>query len=83
MVIKFICDFIVDASFLYLVDSGYIKAMANKRVDMSKESDDYDSPWKIILEAYFKEFVAFFFRQQQKKLIGQEGIPFWIRNCSR
>jgi len=28
---------------------------------MNKGSDDYDSPWKKILEAYFQEFVTFFF----------------------
>ena len=74
MVIKFICDFIVDASFLYLVDSGYIKAMANKRVDMSKESDDYDSPWKKILEAYFKEFVVFFFPAAAEGVSGGQTL---------
>ena len=35
---------------------------------MNKGSDDYDSPWKKILEAYFQEFVTFFF------LAAAEGI---------
>lgn len=28
-----------------------------------KEQSDFDSPWKDILEAYFKEFISFFFPQ--------------------
>ena len=28
---------------------------------MNNQSDDYDSPWKEILEAYFSDFMAFFF----------------------
>lgn len=24
-------------------------------------SDEYDSPWKVILERYFQDFMAFFF----------------------
>ena len=39
---------------------------------MNKGSDDYDSPWKKILEAYFQEFVVFFFP------IAAEGIN-WSR----
>lgn len=39
---------------------------------MSKESDDYDSPWKKILETYFQEFMSFFFP------VAAEGID-WSR----
>jgi hypothetical protein len=28
-----------------------------------KEQSEFDSPWKDILEAYFKEFISFFFPQ--------------------
>ena len=39
---------------------------------MSKKSDDYDSPWKKILETYFQEFMSFFFP------VAAEGID-WSR----
>ena len=42
---------------------------------MSKQSDDYDSPWKNILERYFHDFVAFFFP------VVAEGVD-WSRGYS-
>jgi len=43
---------------------------------MSKESDDYDSPWKRILEAYFKEFVVFFFPAAAEEIDWSRGYTF-------
>ncbi len=46
---------------------------------MNKCSDDYDSPWKRILEAYFEhgawsmEFVVFFFPAAAEGIEGKNG----------
>jgi len=42
---------------------------------MSKQSDDYDSPWKNILETYFHDFMTFFFP------VVAEGVD-WSRGHS-
>ena len=43
---------------------------------MNKESDDYDSPWKKILEAYFQEFVTFFFPAAAEGIDWSRGYTF-------
>ena len=43
---------------------------------MSKELDDYDSPWKKILEAYFQEFVTFFFPAAAEGIDWSRGHTF-------
>ena len=43
---------------------------------MNKESDDYDSPWKKILEAYFREFVSFFFPLVAEGVDWSRGYTF-------
>ena len=43
---------------------------------MSKQSDDYDSPWKKILEAYFQEFTAFFFPAAAEEIDWSRGYAF-------
>ena len=45
------------------------------RGNMSKQSDDYDSPWKNILETYFYDFMTFFFP------VVAEGVD-WSRGYS-
>ncbi|OQX04712.1 MAG: hypothetical protein BWK80_53270 [Desulfobacteraceae bacterium IS3] len=35
--------------------------------------DDYDSPWKEIIEQYFTEFIDFFFPKAYK----EKGYEFW------
>jgi hypothetical protein len=43
---------------------------------MNKQSDDYDSPWKKILEAYFQEFVVFFFPAAAEGIDWSRGYAF-------
>ena len=43
---------------------------------MNKGSDDYDSPWKKILEAYFQEFVVFFFPTAAEGINWSRGYAF-------
>ena len=43
---------------------------------MNKGSDDYDSPWKKILEAYFQEFVVFFFPTAAEGIDWSKGYAF-------
>ncbi len=43
---------------------------------MNKGSDDYDSPWKKILEAYFQEFVVFFFPTAAEGIDWSRGYAF-------
>ena len=35
--------------------------MVNERLGMTQARDDYDSPWKDMLDRYFQDFMAFFF----------------------
>jgi len=41
--------------------------------DMNTQSDDYDSPWKDILEAYFREFTEFFFPEVAEGIDWKRG----------
>ncbi|MEM9949849.1 MAG: cytosolic protein [Cyanobacteria bacterium P01_D01_bin.36] len=43
---------------------------------MSKIRNDYDSPWKEILEAYFEECMAFFFPDVHKDIDWDRGYEF-------
>ena len=43
---------------------------------MEKINQDYDSPWKDILEAYFQEFMAFFFPLIENDLNWEKGYKF-------
>ena len=38
--------------------------------------DDYDSPWKEVLEQYFEEFIAFFFPKAHKDIDWTKGYEF-------
>lgn len=43
---------------------------------MEQINQDYDSPWKDILEAYFRQFLAFFFPLIEKDLNWKKGYEF-------
>jgi len=43
---------------------------------MNKGLDDYDSPWKKILEAYFQEFMVFFFPAAAEGIDWSRGYAF-------
>ena len=43
---------------------------------MNTESDDYDSPWKEILEKYFREFTEFFFPEVAEGIDWKQGYIF-------
>lgn len=43
---------------------------------MTIPSDDYDSPWKDILEAYFREFPAFFFPDIESDADWEKELEF-------
>lgn len=39
-------------------------------------NDDYDSPWKEVIEQYFEEFIAFFFPMAHRDIDWSEGYKF-------
>ncbi len=41
-----------------------------------KQTDDYDSPWKDILETYFRDFVTFFFPDVAQEIDWDRGYVF-------
>ena len=43
---------------------------------MKEKSDDYDSPWKRILEKYFQEFMIFFFPRIAEGIDWSKGYTF-------
>ena len=43
---------------------------------MSKTKDDFDSPWKQMLEWYFEEFIAFFFPKAYTQINWSRTIEF-------
>ena len=43
---------------------------------MEQINQDYDSPWKDILEIYFRQFLAFFFPLIEKDLNWEKGYEF-------
>jgi len=47
-----------------------------KKKKPEKISDDYDSPWKDILESYFPEFMEFFFPKAYKEIDWDKGYDF-------
>ncbi len=42
----------------------------------SAQRQDYDSPWKEILECYFQEFIAFFFPEIAEETDWERGYVF-------
>ena len=47
-----------------------------KKTPASGAKDDYDSPWKVILEAHFQEFMAFFFPRIHADIDWDRGYEF-------
>ena len=43
---------------------------------MNIQSDDYDSPWKEILEEYFEDFLEFFFPGVSCEIDWEKGYTF-------
>ena len=43
---------------------------------MQIQSDDYDSPWKEVLEAYFEDFMTFFFPLAAEEVDWERGYTF-------
>ncbi len=43
---------------------------------MTEQRDDYDSPWKDILQVYFREFLAFFFPQVEADINWDRDYEF-------
>jgi len=47
-----------------------------KTPHMNKQADDYDSPWKEILELYFEDFTTFFFPVAAREIEWDRGHEF-------
>lgn len=43
---------------------------------MVEERSDFDSPWKEVLEAYFRDFMQFFFPQIESEIVWSQGYEF-------
>lgn len=50
---------------------------------MTEQRDEFDSPWKEILEAYFQDFVAFFFPQIHNEIDWSRGYDFLDQELSQ
>lgn len=46
-------------------------------------ADDYDSPWKEILEDYFQDFMAFFFPQAAAEIDWPRGFEFLDKDLAQ
>ena len=44
---------------------------------------DYDSPWKEILDRYFKDFMAFFFPRASREIDWTKGYAFLDKELQR
>ena len=51
--------------------------------DKKRQSDEYDTPWKEILEAYFKDFLAFFLPEAHDGIDWQRGHEFLDTELAR
>jgi hypothetical protein len=43
--------------------------------------NDYDSPWKQILQLYFPAFMEFFYLQAYKEINWSKGYEFLLTGC--
>lgn len=43
---------------------------------MAERTPDYDSPWKDIVEAFFPEFITFYFPQTEREIDWERGYEF-------
>ncbi len=53
-----------------------IQPETKNTISMDITPDDYDSPWKEILECYFQEFIAFFFPKIAEETDWERGYVF-------
>ncbi|MCP3943909.1 MAG: cytosolic protein, partial [Desulfobacteraceae bacterium] len=53
-----------------------LKKKRKKKKRKSQQRDDYDSPWKDIIEAYFREFMEFFFPEAADGIDWTKGYNF-------
>ena len=51
--------------------------------DDKRQNDEYDTPWKEILEAYFKDFLAFFLPEAHDGIDWQRGHEFLDTELAR
>jgi hypothetical protein len=45
-------------------------------MDMTRENDDFDNPWKKIIEKYFQDFILLFFPKIHAEIDWQRGYDF-------
>ena len=45
-------------------------------VKAQRKSDEYDSPWKDMIETYLKEFLSFFFPEVAENIDWDKGFKF-------
>ena len=50
---------------------------------MTELRDEYDSPWKDILESYFEDFMAFFFPEIHAEIDWARGHVFLDQELSQ
>jgi len=46
-------------------------------------TDEYDSPWKETIEAYFQECLEFFFPEVANDIDWSKNIHSWTKNCRK
>ena len=56
--------------------SGPIRYHAAMNTDTDIDPDDYDSPWKAIIEQAFPEFMVFYFAQIHARIDWDSGYAF-------
>jgi len=64
-------------SFRKNLHETFVRYGGEKQMSEQNNSDDYDSPWKNILESYFEEFMQFFFPDAAKDIDWSPGYEFW------
>ncbi len=50
---------------------------------MTEKRDEYDSPWKQLLERFFPEFMAFFFPDAHGEIDWEAGYEFLDKELAR
>jgi hypothetical protein len=80
-------NFFIKSLFLYTVtnhkyQTDFPPVPEWNRCVMVHLKSDFDSPWKEIMDRYFKDFTAFFFPVHSGKLNRQGDMRFWIKNYS-
>ena len=50
---------------------------------MTQQRDDFDNPWKTVIEAYFEDFLAFFFPEAHADIDWRYGYKFLDKELQR